>query len=164
MLFNLTRNHDFPPEFTMGGSGPLQVKQELKILGVQIQNDLKWGEQVKQMTTKASRKIWLLRRMKQLGVDEATITEYWRSEGLVHLEFCAPVWSGGISRQQAQALSRVHRRAVAEGGRSTPHPAAGWGWRLTSNKDDFACAGLLLGAQLSNQGTKIYLLNWTTHT
>ena len=31
MLFNQTRKHDFPPDFTMGGSGPLQVKTELKI-------------------------------------------------------------------------------------------------------------------------------------
>ena len=113
MLFNQTRKHDFPPEYTMGGSELLQVNSELKILGVQIQNDLRWGAQVNQMVTKASKKIWLLRRMKQLGIDEQTITQYWKSEGLVHLEFCAPVWSGGISIQQARALSRVHRRAVA---------------------------------------------------
>lgn len=68
---------------------------------------------MRQMTTKATKKIWLLRRMKQLGVDEATIVDYWKSEGLVHLEFCAPLWSDGITGQQARALSRVQRRAVA---------------------------------------------------
>ena len=65
------------------------------------------------MTQRASKKIWLLRRMKQLGVDEPTITTYWRSEGLVHLENCAPVWAGGLNMGQERALQTVARRAVA---------------------------------------------------
>ena len=51
--------------------------------------------------------------MKQLGIDEATITSYWKSEGRCHLEFCAPVWSGGITVAQARDLARVQRRAGA---------------------------------------------------
>ena len=78
-----------------------------------IQDDLKWDAQVKQMTEKASSKIWLLRRMKQIGLDEPTITNYWRAEGLVHLEMCAPVWAGGLTQGQEQQLQRVARRAVA---------------------------------------------------
>jgi hypothetical protein len=65
------------------------------------------------MTTKASKKLWLLRRMKQLGVDEATIATYWKSEGRCHLEFGVPVWNGGITKGQQKDLLRVQRRAVA---------------------------------------------------
>jgi hypothetical protein len=113
MLFNNSRKHAFPPEFKMGGDELLEVKNELKILGVIVQNDLRWGAQVKQMTTKASKKLWLLRRMKQLGVDETTITTYWKSEGRCHLEFGVPVWNGAITRGQQRDLQRVQRRAVA---------------------------------------------------
>ena len=113
MLCNNSKKFLFPPEFTIGESEILSVKREMKILGVMLQDDLKWEAHVKQMTTKASKKIWLLRRMKQLGVDEATITSYWKMEGLVHLEFCVPLWAGGITGGQAQQLSRVQRRAVA---------------------------------------------------
>ena len=49
-----------------------------------VQDDLKWDAQIKLMVRKASAKIWLLRRMKQIGVDELTIVSYWKSEGLVH--------------------------------------------------------------------------------
>ena len=42
-----------------------------------------------------------------------TITTYWRSEGLVHLEMNAPVWSGGLNLGQERALQTVARRAVA---------------------------------------------------
>ena len=61
----------------------------------------------------ASKKIWLLWRMKKLGVDETTMTFYWRSEGLCHLETASPVWSGGLTKAQEADLSRVQRRAVA---------------------------------------------------
>ena len=51
--------------------------------------------------------------MKQLGVDDKTVINYWKSEGRCHLEFCAPVWAGGITQAQARDLTRVQRRAVA---------------------------------------------------
>ena len=57
--------------------------------------------------------IWLLRRMKQLNVDERTITNYWKADGRVHLETCAPVWTGGLTVGQARQIQRVLRRAVA---------------------------------------------------
>ena len=113
MVFNNAKNYTFNPEFRMGDSETLSVKKELKILGVMVQNDLKWDSQVKQMVGKASAKIWLLRRMKLMGVDENTITEYWKSEGLVHLEYCVPLWAGGINIGQANDLQRTQMRAVA---------------------------------------------------
>ena len=78
-----------------------------------MQSNFGWGEQITQMTKKASKTIWLLRRMKQLGIDEQTITNYWKSEGRCHLEFCAPVWSGAITVAPARDLARVQKRAVA---------------------------------------------------
>ena len=113
MVFNHTKKFAFPPEFSLGESGTLQVKQTLKILGIMIQDDLKWGSQVDRMVAKASKKIWLLRRMHQLGVDKATMAVYWQSEGLVHLEYGSAIWSGGLSLAQQRDLSRVQRRAVA---------------------------------------------------
>ena len=65
------------------------------------------------MTKKASQTIWLQRRIRQLGIDKQTITNYWKSEGHCHLELCAPVWSGAITVAQARDLARVQKRAVA---------------------------------------------------
>ena len=48
--------------------------------------------------------IWLLRRMKQLNVDERTITNYWKAEGRVHLETCALAFL---------KKSRLHRKNKA---------------------------------------------------
>ena len=91
----------------------LQVKPVLKILGIQIQDDLKWGAQVDQMVKKASSKIWMLRRMKKLGVGENTIANFWKAEGRVHLEAAAAVWTSGLTARQSRDLQRVEHRAVA---------------------------------------------------
>ena len=74
MVFNQSKKYAFAPEFKLGSSEVLTTHKELRILGVMVQEDLGWDAQVKFMIEKASNKIWLLRRMKQLGVDEPTIT------------------------------------------------------------------------------------------
>ena len=48
-----------------------------------------------------------------MGVDQITIAAYWKSEGLCHLEYCSPVYSGALTKQQQRDLARVQRRAVA---------------------------------------------------
>ena len=51
--------------------------------------------------------------MKKLVLDETTIASFWRAEGLCHLEYCSPVWSGALTKRQQRDLARVNRRAVA---------------------------------------------------
>ena len=51
--------------------------------------------------------------MRQLGVDQLTIASYWKSEGMCHLEYCSPVYTGALTKLHQRDLARVHRRAVA---------------------------------------------------
>ena len=119
LLFNFSQKYSFPPEFQLHeGNNPstsryLNVQKSHKILGLFVQNDLRWGTQVDYMVKKGSKKIWMLRRMRQMGVDQRTIASYWKAEGLCHLEYCSPVYSGALTVQQERDLARVHRRAVA---------------------------------------------------
>ena len=115
VLFNPSRKYAFPPEFQIGPvtDQHLTVKSVCKILGVFIQSDFCWNVQTEHMIQKASKKIWLLRRMRELGVDQKTVAEYWKAEGLCHLEYGSPVWSGALTKQNERDLARVNRRAVA---------------------------------------------------
>ena len=112
MMCNPSRKYDFPPEFKIGPNS-LEVRSSLKILGVMVQNDLRWDEHVAEMTRKASKNIWVLRRMKNLGIDEKTICNFWKAEGRVHLETAAAVWASSLTIQQKRHLQRVEHRAVA---------------------------------------------------
>ena len=42
MLFNTSKNYDFPPEFKLNDGEYLGVLSESRLLGVQIQTNLKW--------------------------------------------------------------------------------------------------------------------------
>ena len=125
MVFNPSKIYAFPTEFTIGPSEVLQVKPVLKILGIQIQDDLKWGAQVDQMVKKASSKIWMLRRMKKLGVGENTIANFWKAEGRVHLEAAAAVMDKRADRPAVpgSAAGGAPRRGGVQrsGGRSGAH-------------------------------------------
>ena len=80
MMFDPSKKYSFPPEFYMGQTSDqhLAVKDVHKILGVHVQNDPRWNTQDEQMVKKGSKKIWLLRRMRQMGVDQKTIATYWK--------------------------------------------------------------------------------------
>ena len=168
MVFNPTRKYAFSPEFRLGDSNILQTTNTHKILGLKVQSDFGWGDQILQMTKKASKTIWLLRRMKQMGIDEKTIVNYWKSEGRCHLEFCAPVWTSGITVAQARDLARVQKRAVAAitgscpGGRSTGLPAPVSAWRRILEQGGLDCAKALHTRLLPIRDTRTCLCGLKT--
>ena len=104
MLFTRSKLHAFPPEFHIGSSEILEAKDSHRILGVIVQNDLRWTKQVEHMVRKATRTTWVLRRMRALGVDQDTLVAFWKAEGRVHLELACPVWHSGLTVAQAQDL------------------------------------------------------------
>ena len=73
LQFSRSKNYDFPPEFTIGGSNVLDVKREHRILGVIVQDSLRWESQCQEMIKKATGITWAIRRMKSLGVSEDTL-------------------------------------------------------------------------------------------
>ena len=127
MAFSRSRKHDFPPEFKIGDSQNLEVCTTLKILGVQIQSDLKWNAQCQQMISRASSKIWVLRRMKALGLPAATLRIYWATEGRTHLEMSPALWHGSISMAQSRSLEKVQRLALST--------ITSWTWKYQDQLD-----------------------------
>ena len=113
MKFSRSRSYDFPMEYTIGSPTILEERTTLKILGIQIQSNLRWNEQVNQMISRASKTSWVIRRMRTLGVDKWTLVEYWKTEGRVHLEMACPVWHSGLTLAQARSLERCQRVAMA---------------------------------------------------
>ena len=73
MQFSRSRYYDFPMDFTIGSSTILEERATLQILGIQIQSNLRWNEQVNQMICRASKTSWVLRMMRALGVDKFTL-------------------------------------------------------------------------------------------
>ena len=65
------------------------------------------------MLQRATSTTWAIRRMKALGVSEAELVEFWKSEGRVQLEYACPVWHSSLTVVQSSSLDRAQCVAMA---------------------------------------------------
>ena len=107
-----SRTKVYPTEIRIGDNF-LEVKKELKILGVILTPNLKWKANTDFACKKAFKNMWQIRRMKKLGLDELTLVDYFLKEVRVHLELAVPVWHSGLTLKLSADLERVQRVAVS---------------------------------------------------
>ena len=67
MLFNPCWSVDFMTHLEVEDK-ELELVEEMRLLGVIIQSDMKWGANTDHIVKKASSKLWVVRRLKALGV------------------------------------------------------------------------------------------------
>ena len=106
--FNFSRTSDFEPNITLD-ENRLDIIYQTKLLGVICTSDCKWKENTKNLVAKANGKMWFLRRLKVLGATEETRIDIYKLFIRSHLEFCAPLWSGDLSRKNCEDLERVQK-------------------------------------------------------
>ena len=107
-----SRSKAFPTEIKMEDTF-LEVKKEMKILGVILTPNLKWYSNTEHICKKAYKNMWVLRRMTKLGLDSFTLVDYFMKEIRVHLELAVPVWHSGLTQQLSAYIERVQKVAVS---------------------------------------------------
>ena len=112
ILFNKSRNWDFPPEVSFADGNNLEYVSELKLVGVVISDDLRWGKNTQYICKKASQRLWTLRRMKMLSLDEEIILDTYTKEIRSILELAVPVWHSGLTAKQIRDIERVQKTAL----------------------------------------------------
>ena len=70
IVFNPCRSLDFMPNMCLDGQ-ELEVVEEIKLLGLIVRSDMKWISNTKNMAKKANKRLWLLRRLKNLGANNS---------------------------------------------------------------------------------------------
>ena len=70
MMFNKSRKWDFPPEIRFNDGTLLDVISETKLVGVMITDNLSWHKNTLYICQKARQKLWILRRMINLGLSD----------------------------------------------------------------------------------------------
>ena len=113
ILFNKSRNYDFLPHLTLGNSSPIDVLEEIKLLGVVVSSDLSWAANTKTMCCRAYSRLWILRRLKLFGVSPAELLDIYEKQIRCILEYASPVWSGGLTKSQTIQIERVQKAAFA---------------------------------------------------
>ena len=107
-----SRTKVFPVEIQCGDNF-LEVKKEMKILGVILTPNLKWFSNTNFICKKAYKSMWTIKRMKKLGMDCETLVDYYMKEVRVHLELAVPVWHSGLNKKLSADIERVQRIAVS---------------------------------------------------
>ena len=96
------------PQFTLSAMGNnfLEVVENFKLHGVIIRSDMKWYDNTNYICQKGYERLWMLRRLKGLGVSED-------SRRLVRsvLELAVPVWQPALTQQEANQIEWVQRCA-----------------------------------------------------
>ena len=65
MLFNTAKKYDFIPQIYHGSDDCLDVVEEMKLLGLVFQSNMKWQSNTSSLCQGAYSRLWMLRNLKK---------------------------------------------------------------------------------------------------
>ena len=111
MVFNPGRTIDFLPRFTIE-ENELEVVEETRLLGLVIRNDLSWSSNTKFMIQRANKKLWCMRRLKNLGAEREDLVSVYQKQVRCLLEYAVAVWHPGLTSEDKIKIERVQKSAL----------------------------------------------------
>ena len=97
LCINFRKSLQFPPIFSVGHCSQLDVVKHTKLLGIIVSDDLRWAHHVEYMCQRAYKKIWLLRRMEILQLDQEIMLYFYCKEVRSILEFGVAFLNSGLT-------------------------------------------------------------------
>ena len=113
ILFNNAVKYDFQPHLTLKNGSPLEVTEEIRLLGVQVRSDLSWSSNTAKICQAAYSRLWMLRRLKPLGATQAELLDVYDKQVRCMVEFSTPVWTSGLTQAESNQIERVQKAAFA---------------------------------------------------
>ena len=110
MLFNPCTSIDFMPDLRLDDH-ELEVVEEMKLLGLMIRSDMSWASNTDNMVQKANKRMWILRRLKNLGAQDDDLVDLYSKQVRSVLELAVPAWHGGINQAQRIQIERIQKSA-----------------------------------------------------
>ena len=90
----------------------LEVVSKMKLLGVIITDDLRWHENTNFITNKAFCRLWILRRLKNMGASRRILIDTYYKQIRTVVEFGAVVWNAGLTQENIAHIERVQKSAL----------------------------------------------------
>ena len=90
---------------------PLKFVNCAKILGIWLQDDLKWDKQIKEMLKKANSRLYMLRNLKRFGFNPTELGIIYKGYVRPLLEYGDVVWGSALTCDQGTTLEKVQKRA-----------------------------------------------------
>jgi hypothetical protein len=90
----------------------LEVVRSHKVLGLVIQNDLKWNTHIESVVSKASKRLYIIRILRRGGVPVEDLLSIYFALIRSVLEYCCVVWHHALPLYLADVLERMQKRAL----------------------------------------------------
>ena len=100
----------FQPLFVDGI--PINRVESARILGLTVQNNMKWNLHVDHIVTKASKRLYLLRLLKRSSADVKTLMTVYITIIRPTLEYACEVWHFNIPDFLCADIERIQKRAL----------------------------------------------------
>ena len=90
----------------------LEVVRSHKVLGLVIQNDLKWNAHIESVVSKASKRLYIIRILRRGGVPVEDLLSIYFALIRSVMEYCCVVWHHALPLYLADELEPVQKRAL----------------------------------------------------
>ena len=111
MIFTRAKKYDFQPEMYIDNE-LLNVVEVTKLLGVMISSDLKWKENVQYIVSRCMKRLWMLRRIRELGGSSDDLLTVYKLQIRCLAELACPVWNGPLTINDSLRLERIQKNAA----------------------------------------------------
>ena len=89
----------------------IEVVESHKLLGVLIQDDLKWRSHILSITKKAAQRLYILRVLRRNGLPPKDLLSVYTALIRSVLEYACPVWHSSLPSYLVDNLEQIQRRA-----------------------------------------------------
>ncbi|KAI8482938.1 hypothetical protein Bbelb_393560 [Branchiostoma belcheri] len=104
----------------------LEEVKAVKLLGLHLQADLGWNTHVDHVVKQGSRKLFLLKQLKQFDLSRDDLLTCYKTFVRPSCEYAAPTWHPGLTTRQRHRIEYIQKRAcrVILGSAYTSYPEA----------------------------------------
>ena len=111
MLIDLTRNKTTIP-LTNIENNTIERITSYKLLGLWIDDNMKWNTNTEKIVKKAAKRLFLLKVLKSYGASTSDMKNFYMAVIRPTLEYGAQVWNGGITKDQSNEIERIQKLAL----------------------------------------------------
>ena len=108
MLIDFRRNQTEIPLINLGNNQLSRVKS-YKLLGLWLDDDLKWSTNTEYIIKKGAKRLYLLKILRSYGASKEDLLAFYCSVIRSVLEYGSQVWSGGLTQMQKENIERIQR-------------------------------------------------------
>lgn len=92
-------------------TGVIERVSSFKLLGITIDDNLKWNSHVNNICSKASQRLFFLKLLRRSGVPKNDLLQFYKTIIRPVIEYACPVWQSGLTEYQKQQIESVQKRA-----------------------------------------------------